>query len=404
MNRRRFLETALMLAATPHAAAEQKGRQRSEGAALTLFLCGDVMTGRGIDQILPHPGDPRLYEPWVSDAGTYVRLAEAANGPIPRPVGPAYIWGDALEILKASAPDVRLVNLETAVTRSGTPWAGKDIHYRMHPDNIACLTAAGLSCAVLANNHVLDWGRAGLDETVESLQRAGIQTAGAGYDRDAAQAPAVLDVPGRGRLLVFSFGLGDSGIPADWGATPQCPGVARLEDLSAQTVQELAGLIGRVKRPRDLVLLSIHWGGNWGYRVPPQHRRFAHALIEEAGVDLVHGHSSHHPRGIEVWKGKLILYGCGDFLNDYEGIEGYEEFRGDLTLMYLPTLDLRSGRLLAMDMHPLQIRCLRLNRATPQDARWMGEVLARESAALDIAIRLDIDGRLHWARLGIGSA
>lgn len=121
-------------------------------------------------------------------------------------------------------------------------------------------------------------------------------------------------------------------------------------------------------------------------------------------MDLVHGHSSHHPKGIEVWKGKLILYGCGDFLNDYEGIEGYEEFRGDLTLMYLPTLDLGSGRLLALDMHPLQMRCLRLNYATPQDARWMGEVLARESAALDTEIRLDADGRLHWPRLGIGSA
>lgn len=119
-------------------------------ARLTLFLCGDVMTGRGIDQVLPHPSDPRLYEPWVSDAGTYVRLAEAANGPIPRPVGPAYVWGDALAILNATDPDVRLVNLETAVTRSGTPGAGKDIHYRMHPDNTACLTAAGLGCAVLA--------------------------------------------------------------------------------------------------------------------------------------------------------------------------------------------------------------------------------------------------------------
>lgn len=404
MNRRRFLETALMLATTPHAAAEPKGRQRPEGAALTLFLCGDVMTGRGIDQILPHPGDPRLYEPWVTDAGTYVRLAEAAHGPITRPVDPASIWGDALEILTAAAPDARLVNLETAVTRGGTPWAGKDIHYRMHPENVACLTAAGLDCAVLANNHVLDWGLAGLDETLETLHRAGIRTTGAGRDRDAAQAPAVLDVPGQGRLLVFAFGLGDSGIPAEWCATPQRPGVARLEDLSAHTVRQLAGLIARVRRPRDLVLLSIHWGGNWGYRLPLEHRRFAHALVEEAGVDLVHGHSSHHPKGHEVWKGKLILYGCGDFLNDYEGIEGYEEFRGDLTVLYLPTLDLRSGRLLALDMHPLQMRRLRLNRATPRDARWMGEVLARESAALDSEIRLGADGCLRWAPFGIDSA
>ena len=108
MNRRRLVETALMLASTPNAAAQPKGRRRPDGAALTLFLCGDVMTGRGIDHILPHPGDPRLYEPWVTHAGTYVRLAEAANGPIARLVDPASIWGDALEILEAAPPTCAL--------------------------------------------------------------------------------------------------------------------------------------------------------------------------------------------------------------------------------------------------------------------------------------------------------
>jgi poly-gamma-glutamate synthesis protein (capsule biosynthesis protein) len=321
VNRRRFLEITLMLATTPQALAEQKRRGQPGGDALTLFLCGDVMTGRGIDQILPHPGDPRLYEPWVTHAGTYVRLAEEANGPIPRPVASAYLWGEALDILETAAPDARIVNLETAVTSGGAHWTDKDIHYRMHPANVACLSAARLDCAVLANNHVLDCGLAGLEETLDTLHRAGIQTAGAGRDLDEAQAPAVLGLPGRGRVLVFAFGHGDGGIPADWGATAKRPGVARLNDLSAPEVSRIAGLVSRAKQPRDLALVSIHWGGNWGYRVPAKHHRFAHALVEEAGVDLVHGHSSHHPKGIEVWKGKLILYGCGDFLNDYEGID-----------------------------------------------------------------------------------
>jgi poly-gamma-glutamate synthesis protein (capsule biosynthesis protein) len=250
---------------------------------------------------------------------------------------------------------------------------------------------------VLANNHVLDWGLAGLEETLDTLHRAGIQTAGAGRDLDEAQAPAVLGLPGRGRVLVFAFGHGDGGIPAEWGATAKRPGVARLNGLSAPEVSRIAGLVSRAKQPRDLALVSIHWGGNWGYRVPAEHRHFAHALGEEAGVDLVHGHSSHHPKGIEVWKGKLILYGCGDFLNDYEGIDGYEEYRGDLTLLYLPTLEPGSGRLLALEAHPLQMRRLRLNRATPEDARWIGQVLERESAELDTRIQVGADGRLRWA-------
>ena len=80
-----------------------------------LFLCGDVMTGRGIDQVLPHPSDPLLHEGYASSALRYVELAERANGPIPRPVDFAYVWGDALTELERRRPDVRIVNLETAV-------------------------------------------------------------------------------------------------------------------------------------------------------------------------------------------------------------------------------------------------------------------------------------------------
>jgi poly-gamma-glutamate synthesis protein (capsule biosynthesis protein) len=399
MKRRGFLELALALTLvtdrTPR--AESSPRDHRPGDALTLFLCGDVMTGRGIDQILPHPGEPRLYEPWVIHAGEYVRLAEEANGPVARPVDFAYVWGDALGELERAAPDARIVNLETAVTRSNDPWPGKGIHYRMSPANVACLAAARVDCCTLANNHVLDWGHAGLAETLDTLATAGIRTAGAGRDLEEAEAPAALAVAGKGRVLVFSFGVSDSGIPRAWRATAHGPGVALLEDLSERTVRRVATLVTQARRPGDVVVASVHWGGNWGYSVASAHRRFAHALVAEAGVDVVHGHSSHHPKGIEVWQGKLILYGCGDFLNDYEGIAGYEAFRGDLTCLYLPTLEAGSGRLLALELCPMQVRRLRLNRARPEDARWLGEVLARESARLDTGIARDAGGRLRWS-------
>lgn len=77
--------------------------------------------------------------------------------------------------------------------------------------------------------------------------------------------------------------------------------------------------LSHVRRPGDRVVLSLHWCGNWGYEIAREHRDFAHAVIDEAGIDLLHGHSSHHPMGIELYHGKAILYGCGDFLNDYEG-------------------------------------------------------------------------------------
>ncbi len=87
-----------------------------DDAPVVLFLCGDVMLGRGVDQILPNPGDPELRESYVRDARTYVALAEEANGPIPRPVGWAWPWGAALALLEQRRPDVRVVNLETSVT------------------------------------------------------------------------------------------------------------------------------------------------------------------------------------------------------------------------------------------------------------------------------------------------
>jgi poly-gamma-glutamate synthesis protein (capsule biosynthesis protein) len=364
-----------------------------EHPTVTVFLCGDVMTGRGVDQALPHPGDPRIHEPFVDDAREYVRLAEAANGPVARPVAFPYVWGDALAELARVAPDARIVNLETAVTRSDDHWPGKEIHYRMHPDNVPCLTAAGIDVCGLANNHVLDFGHAGLRETLETLARAGLQTAGAGRTLAEAREPAVVEIPGKGRLIVFSLGDETSGIPSTWAATDDRPGIDFLPDLSEATANGIRERVRRVKRARDVVVASIHWGSNWGYQVPHAQQRFARWLLD-GGVDIVHGHSSHHPRPIEIYRGKLILYGCGDFLDDYEGIVGYEEFRDDLTLMYFPMLQPETGRLERLRMTPMRIRNLRANRAIPTDAEWLASTLRRVSQPFGARVELAADGTL----------
>jgi poly-gamma-glutamate synthesis protein (capsule biosynthesis protein) len=199
---------------------------------LRLLLCGDVMTGRGIDQALPHPVNPVLYEPYIRDARAYVDFAEAANGPIQRPMSFDYIWGEALQELRKSPIDLRIVNLETAITSAQTNWPGKEIHYRMHSQNIGCLSAAGINACALANNHILDWGYDGLSETLQTLNAAGIAHSGAGENANEAAAPAVLNVPGKGRVLFFSFGSTTSGIPREWSAAPSRAGVNLLDDLS----------------------------------------------------------------------------------------------------------------------------------------------------------------------------
>jgi poly-gamma-glutamate synthesis protein (capsule biosynthesis protein) len=313
-----------------------------------------------------------------------------------------YVWGDALAELAQLAPDVRIVNLETAVTTHPEAWP-KGINYRMHPRNTPLLTAAGVDCCVLANNHVLDWGFPGLAETLATLTDAGIQHAGAGADLAAAQAPAVLELPdqakGRCRVLVFAFGSESSGIDRNWAAAPNRPGVNLLPDLSDATVAVIAAQVAAVKQARDIAVASIHWGGNWGYRIPEAQRGFAHALIDRAQIDVVHGHSSHHPKGIEVYRQRPIIYGCGDLLNDYEGIRGHERYRGELGLMYFPSLDPASGQLQRFILTPTRIRRLRLQQAAPAEAQWLADLLNREGQSLGTAVRRDQQGRLvlRWA-------
>lgn len=364
--------------------------------AVTLFLCGDVMTGRGIDQILPHPCDPALHESFVQHALGYVALAESAHGTIPRHVAPDYIWGDALAELERVRPAARIVNLETAVTTSDD-WLDKGINYRMHPANVACLTAAEIDCCVLANNHVLDWGRAGLLETLHTLHGAGLRTAGAGRNRTEASTVAEIPLPGDHRILVAAFGMQSSGIPVQWAATDELPGVAVLKDLSDRTADRIARSVAAVKQSGDLVVASIHWGGNWGYEISAAEQRFARRLIDAAGVDVVHGHSSHHPKAIEVHAGKLVLYGCGDFVNDYEGIAGYESYRGDLGFMYFPTLSAATGALVRLELVPTQLNRFRVQRAPTEDARWLAELLQREGRWFGTGARVREDGRIELA-------
>jgi len=367
-------------------------RESNNDTTITLFLSGDVMTGRGIDQICAHSVDPQLFEPYVKDARYYVELAEHKSGPIPRNISPEYIWGDALAMLNKIKPDARIINLETAVTISDNHWTDKSIHYRMHPQNTLLLTQANIDVCVLANNHVLDWGRPGLSETLNVLRSNAIKTAGAGEDAKTASSPATVTTPSA-RILIFGFATEGAGIRSSWKATQNQSGINLLESLNPRVTKNVIHHINTFKQEGDIVVVSIHWGGNWGYSIPKAQRRFAHALADSSAVDIIHGHSSHHPKGIEVHNGHLILYGCGDLINDYEGISGYEEYRDDLSLLYLPTLDL-AGSLVALQMIPMKISKFRLIKASENDSQWLYERLNKECESLNTSLELAQDGSL----------
>ena len=226
---------------------------------IMLLLCGDVMLGRGIDQVLPNPGNPKLHEHWrkIYDAREFVRLAQQKHGGIPEARDAAYVWGNVLPEIEVFAPDLRLINLETAVTSNDHAWAEKPIHYRMNPQNMDVLKHAKIDFCSLANNHVMDWGQAGLEETIRTLNRTGVRFAGAGSSKCDAEVPAILEVPGKGRVIVVSMGTTSSGIPRAWAAEEGKPGV-NLVELRESWVDYVRGYLGNIKQPGDVLVVSIH--------------------------------------------------------------------------------------------------------------------------------------------------
>lgn len=195
-------------------------------------------------------------------------------------------------------------------------------------------------------------------------------------------------------MIVFSFGSETSGIPLNWAASRDKPGVNLLRDLSDKRVRYIKKRVQDIKKQGDIVIASIHWGGNWGYGIPREQTEFAHKLIDHAGIDVIHGHSSHHVKGIEVYKERPIMYGSGDLLNDYEGIAGGEEFRSDLGLMYFVSMDPETGKLARFQMAATQIKRFKTNRASRSDALWLTDTLNREGKKLGTRVEWKRDNAL----------
>ena len=240
-------------------------------------------------------------------------------------VGPAYPWGDTLSVLRRA--DLRIANLECVLADGGAPAPGKTFTFRSDAKNVRSLVAANINVVSLANNHVLDYGTDALREMLPELDRHGIQHAGAGTDRDAARRPVVRQVAG-GAAGFVAF----TDNQPDWAAGPDSPGVYFVPVTGrGQPVDELVQLVNRTRHQVQLLIVSAHWGGNWGSEAPPEHRVLARELIE-AGADVVFGHSPHIARGVEVYRKRPILYGAGDFVDDY-AVDPYE--RNDHSFVFL---------------------------------------------------------------------
>ncbi|MEO3934469.1 CapA family protein [Micrococcaceae bacterium Sec7.4] len=259
-----------------------------------------------------------------------------------RRVSADYPWGDTGSVLRQA--DLTIANLECVLAAGGDPEAGKVFHFRSDPKNVASLRSAGIGMVSLANNHVLDYGAGAFREMLPALDAAGILHAGAGLDREAAHRPAVRRVSGTAvGLIAFTDNQ------PDWEAG-RGPGVFYVPVMDGdRRVADLMALVRRTKARVQLLIVSTHWGPNWGSGAPSEHRELARALIE-AGADVVYGHSPHVFRGVELYRGRPIIYSAGDFVDDY-AVDPLE--RNDQSFIFLLNTD--GGTPLGLRLYPTLI-------------------------------------------------
>lgn len=290
---------------------------------MRIALIGDVMLGRLVNKVLKH-----------SD--------------------PAYPWGNTLPLLQNS--DLRICNLECVLSDIGAPWSNtpKVFHFRSDEKNIQTLEAAKINIVSLANNHVLDYEYEGLHRMLSLLDARGISHAGAGKNLSEASKPIFFSV----RNIKIAFMAFTDNEP-DWAAQENKPGIYYLPaDKYDKRLQPFFRRIADAGQEADFVIVSAHWGSNWGADPPLDHRSLAHAMID-AGADLVFGHSAHIFRGIEIYKNRPVIYSAGDFIDDY-AVDEIE--RNDESFIFI--LEKNEGSNIKIYLHPVCINQFQANLAS----------------------------------------
>ncbi|KAI9669676.1 MAG: hypothetical protein M1831_007372 [Alyxoria varia] len=348
-----------------------------------INFLGDVMLGRLIDQLLP----TSVHEP--SEAQTVRNFAK--SNPAMNYYSATSPWGTALPLLLEA--DLNIINLETSATTSASKWPDKVFNYRMHPANVEALKPAKIDYAGLANNHTLDFREAGLADTVKTLRKAAIAFAGAGDTRAEALQPARLKLPrGSGNaghdVLVWSA----SDHPQEWGKVPQF----HLIDYSSKVRSRLKDMLCGEEGTKDmgtktppLKVFSVHWGPNYSWEPANEIHSLAHWLVDECGVDIIHGHSSHHVQGVEKYKDSVIIYGCGDFVDDYALVADY---RNDLSAVWRVSV-VEEGvdtkpRIEKLEVFPTKIKQFQACRLEQNEAdhEWVRDKIVECSKKFDMGV------------------
>ncbi len=320
---------------------------------MKIALTGDVMLGRLVDQCVVQN----------------------------RSVRPEALWSDVLPLMLSA--DCRLINLECVISSQGAKWhAGtKAFHFRAQPRALEFLRAAQIDGVALANNHVLDYGPDALLDCLKLLDGAQIQRAGAGATLEEALAPAFFSLS-QGHMAVMA--LTDN--EPEWEASQTQPGVNYVsyddEGLLEPYRSRIAQALVLARRRSDLVIVSAHVGPNWGDPSRAM-QTLAHELVD-MGADLYWGHSNHTPQGIELYKGRAILYSTGDFVDDY--MVDKDE-RNDLSFLFM--LEVEKNRISRVVLYPTAIEDLGVRRANENEWQFLMRTMQTRCHALGTVMAVD---------------
>src|SRR5919199_1768847 len=314
----------------------------------TVALVGDVMLGRGVNEAL-------------------------------RTLRPEQLWGDVLPLL-ASA-DLRIINLECAVTEHKQPWAHtpKVFHFRADRSAVEVLRVAHVDGCSLANNHTLDFEEQGLLDTLKHLEAAGIQYAGAGHNQEEAAQPALFGVRPNHASRMALVAFTDNDPP--FAAGPDRPGTNYLPvSLEPEVLDRLEIAIMTAREAgAETIIFSNHWGPNMVQRPNTLFRRFAHAVMDR-GADIYYGHSAHIFQGVEIYRGKPILYDTGDFIDDY-AID--PRLRNDWSFLF--RISLEEGELRRLELFPVALSYARVRLATGAEREAIFDRMERLSRKMRTA-------------------
>jgi len=220
---------------------------------------------------------------------------------------------DPTTVLAPIAPvlagaDLTMVNLETAITERGEPVAGKNFHFRSPAESFIALKAAGVDVVNMANNHALDYGPVGMDDTFAAIASSKLPVVGIGHDATEAYRPYRTTIKGQ-RIAIFgALDWLEPALISQWSATDKQPGLAFSIDRS-----RLVAAVSGVRPDVDTLVTFLHWGIEETHCASPEQETLAHALLG-AGADIVVGSHAHRVFGAGRVGTSLVAYGLGNFV------------------------------------------------------------------------------------------